>query len=178
MVTWTEQQVLDHMARREKDRAERLFEPDPKAAERETGHGGLHEALRCIAAIETGPIVRRLVPEPDFNLRQSTVEQALNQTEKAFICHLRRVNVPGLQIQAVTFTLGHDLRFTPDVSWLDPNGRWTFADVKGTRSDGKMLRWEDAQIKAKIAARLFPWLRFVTAWRPDKVNWEIQDVKP
>jgi hypothetical protein len=115
---------------------------------------------------------------PNFEPRPTTTEERLNKTEKSCLLWLRCLKVPGLQIQAVTFLLAADCRFTPDFSWFDENRRWTFGDCKGTRSDGKILIEEDAAIKLRTAARTFPWLRFVKLWVPKGGAWTIMDVQP
>jgi hypothetical protein len=67
---------------RERDRAERLFEPDPKAAERETGHGGLQERILdfCAAQWPKWKVIRARPDQP------STIAKG---------CHDLTVFLPG-----------------------------------------------------------------------------------
>lgn len=52
--------------------------------------------------------------------------------------------------EAVTLKLAPDTRYTPDFLVVYPDGRQVIEEVKG--------RWEeDARVKVKVAAALFPW---------------------
>lgn len=52
--------------------------------------------------------------------------------------------------EAVTLKMAPDTRYTPDFLLVYPDGRQVIEEVKG--------RWEDdARVKIKVAASMFPW---------------------
>lgn len=107
----------------------------------------------------------------DFKIRPSSDEQKLNKTEAWRLAHLRALNVPALGVQNITLKLGDDCRFTPDFNYLGPSGEMVFEDVKGFQRD-------DALVKIKVAARLFPWARFLIVKKNGKVDWDVTEIKP
>lgn len=56
-------------------------------------------------------------------------------------------------MQAWTFKLAHDCRYTPDAVVVENDGTITLYDVKG-------FEREDAVLKMRVAAERFKWLRF------------------
>lgn len=82
----------------------------------------------------------------------------LNKTERLYAAGLetrkRTGAIRDYTIQAMTFVLGPDLRFTPDFVVIESDGTLTAVDTKGT-----FVR-EDAIIKLKVAAATFPWIRW------------------
>ncbi len=105
-----------------------------------------------------------LVPQP------STDEEKLNKTERAYLWHLRKLNVPSLRVQQVTLKLAHDCRLTVDFTYVNADGRMVFVDVKG-------FQREDALIKMKVAARQFPEFHFLIVKR-EKSGWVEWPVPP
>lgn len=103
--------------------------------------------------------------------RPTTDEEKLNKLEKAFLAYLRAINPPYIGIQNVTLKLGFDCRFTPDFTYVDKKGLLWFVDVKGPH------QWEDSLIKAKTAARMFPWAYFALAKKGIEKPWEITVIK-
>lgn len=110
------------------------------------------------------------VAPPAFAVGQSTDEKKLNKTEAAYLALLRTQGHLWLGIQCVTLKLADDCRFTPDFAYINHEGRFTLVDVKG-------FQREDALIKAKVAARLFPWASFVIVSKI-KGGWDVKDVNP
>lgn len=106
----------------------------------------------------------------DFSSRPDTDEQKLNKTERAYLWHLRKLNVPSLRIQKITLKLADDCRLTVDFTYVNCNGRKVFVDVKG-------FQREDALIKMKVAARLYTEFDFQIVTR-DKGQWVETMVKP
>lgn len=100
----------------------------------------------------------------------STDEAKLNKTEREFFVQLRRLH-PGCRIgvQDLTFKLAHDCRYTPDFTLWDDDGRLTVWEVKGFWRD-------DAKVKIKVAARLFPHVRFIVV-RKAAHSWGAEGVK-
>lgn len=99
-------------------------------------------------------------------------EYKLNKLEKAWLATRRLqegVNNPFIGIQCLTFKLGSDCRFTPD-----------FIEIIA----GKLVAWEtkgffrdDAKVKLKVAARMYPWVSFRLVTRKNK-EWKIEEIKP
>jgi len=120
------------------------------------------------AAVQLNPDkledVRRL------GLQPSTDEQKLNQTEKRYLAWLRAQGDLWIGIQCFTLKLGHDCRYTPDFWALDELG------LRAIDTKGKHV-WEDSIIKLRIAARLFPFFRFLKASEANGL-WKHKEFKP
>lgn len=102
-------------------------------------------------------------------LSVSTDEEKLNKTERAFLAWLRASHTQWIGIQAITLKLGHDCRYTPDFASTDLYGL-VFWEVKGFWRD-------DARVKIKVAARMYPWARFSAVQRV-KGAWKFETIKP
>ncbi len=84
----------------------------------------------------------------------------MNKTEERFALYLNnRVKVGEVlawRFESLTFTLtriAHGVRYTPDFMVVFPD-HIAFYEVKG--------HWEDdARVKIKMAAEMFPWFRWV-----------------
>jgi hypothetical protein len=108
-------------------------------------------------------------------IRQNSA--GLNKTEQAFkdyieTCHNR------VLAQAVTLKLANGVRYTVDF----------FCPCKRTMDDGdevtdcyayevKGFMRDDAAVKLKVAASLYPWIKFHLVTRK-KGQWQIQEVRP
>lgn len=101
----------------------------------------------------------------------STDEEKLNKTEKAYLALLRALDCSWIGIQNVTLKLGHDCRYTPDFFVIDIDRRVIAYEVKGFFRD-------DAKVKIKVAARMFPWIEFQVVRKTKAGGWEHQTVKP
>jgi hypothetical protein len=109
-------------------------------------------------------------PKP-MTITPTTDEAKLNKTERTYLAYLRGTNSGAwIGVQNITLKLADDTRFTPDFSVVNHDGEMRLIDVKG-------FQREDALIKIKVAARLFPFCRFVIVKR-DGSGWNHQDVKP
>ena len=86
-----------------------------------------------------------------------------------FLAYLRQTNWQWIGIQSVTLKIGDNCRYTPDFPAIKA-GTLTFFEVKGFWRD-------DARVKIKVAARTFPWARFV-AVRRKKGSWVFETIKP
>ena len=100
-------------------------------------------------------------------LRQSST--GLNKTEAAFLEHLRATH-PGAQIhsQAITLKLGNGVRYTPDFV-IPPH-------VAAYECKGFMR--DDAAVKVKVAASLYPWITFFLVSKRKGGGWDIQQMLP
>lgn len=101
-------------------------------------------------------------------LRQKTGEK-LNKTETAFLEWLRaRFPKESIRAQAVTLVLGNGVRYTPDFTSLKDGLAW---ETKGFMRD-------DAAVKIKIAASLYPEIRFHLVTKRKGGDWDIQVILP
>jgi hypothetical protein len=100
----------------------------------------------------------------------STDEAKLNKTEAAYLQLLRTFNYKYLGIQNITLKLADDCRYSCDFNFIDGVGLWHFHEVKGFFRD-------DAKVKIKVAARLFPMFHFCVV-RKTKEGWDFTEVKP
>jgi len=109
---------------------------------------------------------------PSFQIRPTTDEQKLNKTERAFLEFLRSRDTGWIGVQNVTLKIGDDCRYTPDFlvitqGWEPPV---VFYECKGFWRD-------DARVKIKVAARQFPWAKFIAVQRI-KGQWRFEEIKP
>jgi hypothetical protein len=147
----------------------RGYEPDGKggwrkARERPQNPGkGLSEPI-------PGP--KTLVSEAGFKVKPSTDVLKLNKTEAAFhsVLQIRHSGRDFLHVQAYTLKLGDDCRYTPDFFVVTGAGRLIAYEVKGFFRD-------DAKVKLKTAARMYPYIDFIVV-RKLKGVWEETLVSP
>lgn len=92
-------------------------------------------------------------PKAILRIRPTTDEERLNKTERQWLAVLRTRKHAWLGIQAITFKLGDDCRYTPDFAAITEEGELVLWEVKGFMRD-------DAQVKLKTAARQIRWARF------------------
>lgn len=104
-----------------------------------------------------------------MTVRPSTDVQKLNKTERAYLQYMGYLGYAWIGVQNITLKLADDTRFTPDFSAVDVDGTLRFIDVKG-------FQREDALIKIKVAARLFPFAQFVIV-KKDGDGWDHEYVK-
>lgn len=107
-------------------------------------------------------------------LRQNS--KGLNKTEAAFLAWLTVQSSSQahrtILEQAITLRLGNGVRYTPD--FFRPSPDAVFYEVKGFMRD-------DAAVKIKVAATLFPWWRFYLVTKRTKRQgggWQIDRVLP
>ena len=108
---------------------------------------------------------------PKKRLRQSA--SGLNKTEAAYLEVLKEDH-PGAAVlsQSITLRLANGVRYTPDfvVAGGDVAGVCAH-EVKGFMRD-------DAAVKLKVAASLYPWIRFFLVSRAKGGMWHVQEVLP
>lgn len=92
----------------------------------------------------------------------------LNKTERAYHEYLKTLGDLWIGVQNVTLKLADDCRLTPDFAAIDHKGNMRLIDVKG-------FQREDALIKMKVAAREFPWARFIIVKR-DGAWWDHKEL--
>lgn len=103
---------------------------------------------------------------------KSATPRGMNKTEAAWERELKheqeRGRIRWFGFEAVTLKLAENrCRYTPDFCVVMADGRIEFHEVKGFWRD-------DARVKIKVAARLFPWARFVAVTRKG-MGWETEE---
>lgn len=117
-------------------------------------------------------------------------ENGMNGAEARFAAHLEALKLSGsiqsYRFQPLTLKLAKDTRYTPDFLVLENSLEYTCYEVKGaTKKKDKSGTWtgewtywaeEDAKVKVRVAAQVFPEMRFVIAYQPAKAPWMFQEV--
>lgn len=115
-----------------------------------------------------------IIPSPSlsFVAAATTQQSSMNGHEQKRFKYLKCMAYPYLRDHALTFLLGHDCRYTPDFSYVDENGFYTFEEVKG-------FRREDAMVKLRVVARAFREFRFkLVSYNKNTHDWSVKEVKP
>jgi hypothetical protein len=82
----------------------------------------------------------------------------LNKTERRYLEILRqREELVWIGVHTFRLRMAANTHYTPDFATLDKDGLFTMIDTKGA------FTREDAQLKIKLAARMFPMFRWVKA---------------
>jgi hypothetical protein len=96
----------------------------------------------------------------------------MNRMEEAFAEQLELRKLAGeiqeYQFEAVKLRLAKNTFYTCDFMALGDHV--TFYEVKGFRED-------DAMVKIKVAAQLFPWFEFILVTR-DRQGWKYTVIEP
>ena len=112
-------------------------------------------------------------PAPAAKKRIRQNSAGLNKTEQAFYEYLSaRHEKP--HSQAITFKIANGCRYTPDFAVFGGDGEIVCYEVKGFMRD-------DAAVKLKVAASLYPHVAFhIVTSKPKKAGggWDIQCVLP
>lgn len=112
-----------------------------------------------------------------MTIKPTTDEAKLNKTEAAFLAVLQKgmvgVRHSWVGVQNITLKLADDTRYTPDFFGLCEDGNLIAYEVKGFFRD-------DAKVKIKVAARMFPWIRFVLVRKEGGQfsPFKLEEVKP
>lgn len=104
-------------------------------------------------------------------IRQNS-EPVLNKLESEFKDRILSSRHPRIYCQCVRLRLANGVTYTPDFAVFSRflNGNMCY-EVKGPHS------WDDALVKLKVAAKEYPEIRFVLAWKQDG-RWQEQEVLP
>ena len=111
-----------------------------------------------------------------MNTRAVLPATDMNKTEAAWCRELelrrRAGEVQWYQYEPMALILAKATRYTPDFIVLTDAGALEAHEVKGFWRD-------DARAKIKIAATLFPWIRFVAISRgKGRAAWDIESISP
>jgi hypothetical protein len=98
-------------------------------------------------------------------------ESKLNKLESAWLAVLcADITLAWVGVHALTFKIGDDCRYTPDFIALNLDGELIAYETKGFMRD-------DARVKLKVAARMFPFVGFVLVERKAGA-WICTEIKP
>ena len=105
----------------------------------------------------------------------------MNKTEarRAAALELRKHagTIHDYRFQPVKLRLADNTFFTPDYLVIDNDGALWLEDVKG-RSGAGYFSEDDARVKIKVAAALYPWFRFTTVWEAKDGSWNVEEAAP
>lgn len=103
-----------------------------------------------------------------------TEKNRMNKTEKRYADYLElqkhAKEIVSYKFEVIKFVLGYKTTYLPDFMVLNIDGTVGFDEVKGFWRD-------DARVKIKTVARMFPEFRFrAVQWV--KGSWEYEDISP
>ncbi len=100
----------------------------------------------------------------------------MNKTEAAYADHLKMLERTGViawfAYEAIKFRLANNTFYTPDFLVMLSDGQLEVHEVKGRKGEGYYAE-DDAKVKIKVAAALYPML-FRVVW-PDRECWWKQE---
>lgn len=108
--------------------------------------------------------------KPKRRIRQNS--SGMNKTEQAFFEYLQH-NIGrtfSVMAQCVTLRLANGVRYCPDFIVKGDNFAHAY-EVKGFMRD-------DAAVKLKVAASLYPWIKFHLVTKRKCGGWDILEVLP
>lgn len=124
----------------------------------------------CESTLNQSEVDMSSVKPKALVMRASTDESKLNRLEKSWLSSLRMARYPWIGIQSFTFKLADDCRYTPDFMTIDELGCLTAWECKGFMRD-------DARVKLRVAARQFPFIKFVLVTKAGG-TFKREEVKP
>jgi hypothetical protein len=119
--------------------------------------------------------------------RPGNVVNGMNKAEGAYAQRLERRKLAGeiasFRYEPIKLRLAKATYYTPDFMVVLPGGEIELIDVKHMRKDAggtyRIFREDDASIKLKVAAQLFPeFMVYMIAWHPTEKRWIEQAVEP
>ena len=124
---------------------------------------------------------RRFWKSSKARSRQRHIAGTMNKTEQAYGERLQemveRKEIAGWRFEAVRLKLATNTYYTPDF-WVQRNdGGIEIHEVKACRANGAFLCEDDARVKIKVAASLYPF-RFVAVRakaRRDGGGWAVEE---
>jgi len=106
-------------------------------------------------------------------VRPRSERGTMNKTEARYALELDVQKQAGLILDyafdKVTLRLAKLTSFTPDFMVTLANGELCFRDVKGRKGDSFLCE-EDAKVKIKCAAEMFPQFHFEIVWERKKAD--------
>jgi len=135
-----------------------------------------------VTKINCPEAVNRFQPDAQIAVKssgRSTDEDRLNKLERAYLGYLRYLGYDWIGIQCITLKLADDCRYTPDFWTMEaePGVPMARGQLIARETKGGFFR-DDAKVKIKVAARMFPFIVFVLIRRQKSGLWETEIVKP
>lgn len=112
-----------------------------------------------------------------LSIRPTKDESNLNKTESDYLAWLQNQQCQWIGVQCITLKIGDDCRLTVDFWALDDTGLRAIDTKACRRGKEKPHIEDDALVKLKVAARMYPWIHFVVAWKLDGV-WNHRAISP
>jgi len=130
-----------------------------------------HMQDQVSAQLHAAPVAPASSIKVAIKAKQSADESKLNKLESAWLAVLRAdITLAWVGVHALTFKIGDDCRYTPDFIALNLDGELIAYETKGFMRD-------DARVKLKVAARMFPFVGFVLVERKAGA-WICTEIKP
>lgn len=119
-------------------------------------------------------IASRLHSEQTAEPEPPAPKPRMNKTETEYGLLLRARQTNGeilwYDFEPLTFRLAPKTRYTPDFIIQRQDGSLEAHEVKGFWRD-------DARVKIKVAARLFPWLKFIAVKKGKQGAWYREEIR-
>jgi len=111
--------------------------------------------------------------------RKQHVPGQMNGTEAAYAevlaGELLAGEILGYQFEPMKFRLAKNTSYSPDFMVQLSDGTLEFREVKACRASGAFLAEDDAMVKIKVAAEMYPMFGWVMCGKlPRKAGWKIE----
>ena len=123
-------------------------------------------------------------PTPDTRVQIVRAQDDMNGTERDYARHLyclgRARQISSFSFQGLKLILAERCTYTPDFFVEMPDGTKECHEIKG-RKGTRFYAKDDAIVKIKVAAVLFPQYKFSIRWPDGKGGWnkkEFSGVRP
>lgn len=125
---------------------------------------------------------RKAAPKPTSTQRMQALGRLkagqMNKTEERFAQHLELERHTGRvqwwKFEGIKLMLAKNTSLTVDFAVLPDTGILTMIDVKGSRA----MVTDDARVKMKLAAELYPLVFKMAYPRPKGEGWDIEEIVP
>lgn len=105
-----------------------------------------------------------------MNKTEARRAEALELRKRAGLLH-------DYAFEAVKLRLADNTFLTLDFLLIASDGTVELEDVKGRKGDSYYTT-EDARVKIKVAARMYPWFRIATVWEDKAGDWKREEINP
>jgi hypothetical protein len=129
------------------------------------------------------PVLAPIAPKPTSMQRMQAkgrlAKGTMNATETKYAAHLDELRLAGdvlwWKFEAITLTLAPKTTLTPDFMLMLADGAIELHDVKGA----KAIYTDDAKVKMKVAAQMFPFVFRVVfpVAKGEGGGWSIEEVR-
>lgn len=126
-----------------------------------------------------GGALESVAPKPSKNRIRQRAGDGMNNLEREFLqTYLQRYKDAGACVhREVSLPLANGVRYKLDfllAAFVPENLRWSHAgyEVKGKHA------WDDAIVKLKVAANVYPWIKFSLVSKDPAGGWDMQPIYP